>query len=378
MSRYWKHFLVLALICLCIQGVASITVGNIAISPSTDLVSGQTQVRASFVINFPSSGGYTFDSDNALQLFSEMDNPTWSYSIVQNGIENPSMTAVGQNVNINGFVLSYSSKNEISMKVTMEAVAPVVTTSEEKVVIAVRELNSAGAVIKSSEVVKTKLVINPGQIQTTVSEARNSLSALRGQIDQLAASGIDVSSLEQIYSTASSALDTAGSTSDYSRAAQSLNSANTAISDANSLINQLTIQKTINDVDGKMEEVNALITDFKVNRSMTSDARVTTLILVYDDAADLVSEAKDLLSAQDFQGAMNKANEAQAKADEALTQARDLKQQLETNPLSSVGSAVAGVFTGGVVIIIVVAVIVVLAIVGFVLFRRRRKWDELG
>jgi len=377
MSRYWKCILVLVLLLLFIQGAASISVANIAITPSTDLISGQSQVRATFTVNFPSSGGYTFDDANTLQLSSEMGSPSWTYAIVLDGIENPSKTEVGQNVNINGWILAYPSKRELSMKVTMESVAPIVTASEEKVVIAVRELNEAGSSISSSEVVKKKLVINPAQIATSISEAKSSLSAMRGEIDQLAASGIDVSSLEQKYSDASSAIQAAESTSDVSKAQQSLASANSALSAAGVLVKELGIQKIISDVDISLEQVNGMITDFKVNRSMTSDSRVTSLILIHDYAADLVSEAKDLMP-DDYDQAINKANEAKIKADEALTQALDLKEQVEANPFASAGTMFAGVLTGGIVIVIVVAVIVVIAVIGLLLFRRRRKWDELG
>ncbi len=379
MNMSLKYCVVLALACLFIQGVAAFSVGNIAISPSSDLISGQTQVRTTFVINFPSSGGTTFNQENTLQLSSDMNNPTWTYAIVQNGIENPSSTAVGQNVNINGFVLSYSSsKNEISMKVTMEAVAPTVTTSEEKNVLVVRELNSAGAVIKNTEVTKKKLVINPAQITSSINDAKSRLSALQGEIDQLAVSGIDVSSIQKLYSDANSAIQNAEKSSDVTKSSQSINSANTALASAESLVSELGIQKTINDVDVSMGEVNALITDFKVNRSMTSDPRVTTLMLQHDYAADLVSEAKGLLSQKKFDEARAKADEARAKAEEALTQARNLKASLDASPFASIGNPFAGLFSGGILIAIVVAILIVVAVIGVYFFRKRRKWDELG
>lgn len=377
MNRYSKCFLVLALLCLFIQGVASVSVGNIVITPSSDLISGQTQVRATFTINFPSTGGYTFDDENTLQFSSEMNNPTWNYAIIKDGIENPSKTEVGQNVNIHGFELSYK-KAEISMKVTMEAGAPTVTNSEEKIVFSVRELNSARAVIKSTEVMKKKMVINPSQIQSSISDSKNRLSALQGQIDQLAVSGLDVSPLQQFYNDANTAIQNAEKSSDITKTSQYVTTANNAISSAESLASELGIQKTINDADGALEEVNTLITDFKVNRSMTSDARVTTLILQHDYAADLVSEAKDLLSGKEFDDARAKADEAKQKADEALTQGRDLKQSLDASPFASIGNPFAGLFSGGTLIVIVVVILIVAGVIGVYFFRKRRKWDELG
>jgi len=56
------------IVIISIVGIASatISVGNIVMSPSGDLVSGMTQSSATFKVNFASSGGYTFDSSNSL------------------------------------------------------------------------------------------------------------------------------------------------------------------------------------------------------------------------------------------------------------------------------------------------------------------------
>ncbi|MCQ8894404.1 MAG: hypothetical protein NQU46_07225 [Methanolinea sp.] len=378
MKRIWIHLSFLVFLCILVQGVAAIAVGNIVISPSGDLVSGQSQVRSSFVINFPASGGKTFDDANTLQLSSEMDNPTWTYAIVLDGVENPSKTEIGQNVNINGWLLSYPSRRELSMKVTMEATAPTVQGTAEKVVVGVRVLDSRGAAVASSEVVKKKLVINPAQIKESVQQAKNTLSQLRSRIDAMMMPGIDLSGVEQKYNEAANAIQSAESTTDYAKAQASLKTADDALKSAQELLVTLGIQKTIADADAKMEEVNALITDFRVNRSMGSDARLTPIMIAYDDAADLVSDAKDNLARKEYDQAQNKASEAVTKADSALADALKLKSEIESNPLSGAATMLAGVLVGGITIIIIMAVIAVIVVIGFLLFRRRRKWDELG
>jgi len=135
-----------------------ILVGNIAITPSSNLVSGETPVRSTFTVNFIPSGGETFPDSHTLQLASEMDSPSWTYAIILDGIENPSKTEIGQNININGWLLSYPSNRELSIKVTMEAKAPVVQSTQEKIVMAVLELDNQGTSISGSEVVKKKIV----------------------------------------------------------------------------------------------------------------------------------------------------------------------------------------------------------------------------
>jgi len=377
MRVVWPCVTVLFL-CLLVQGMAAISVGNIAITPSGSLISGQTHVRATFVIEFPASGGKTFDDENSLQLSSELDNPTWTYSLVLDGIENPSKTEVGQNVNINGWLLSYPSKREISMKVTMEAIAPTVEGTSEKVVVAVRELDSRGKLITSSEVVKTALVINPAQIKGSIQQAKEELASLRSQIDAAMVPGLDFSAVEAKYSEAAAAIQSAESSSDYSRAQDSLIRASAAMEDARAALSEMTIQKTIDDADAKVGEVGALITDFRVNKSMDADPRLTPILIAHDNAASLVSAARDALSAKDYTQASNKAVEAAAKAEEALSEALELKEKVESNPLAGVASAVGGALSGNIGIIVAIVVIAIVAIVGYRFFRGRRKWDELG
>jgi len=148
--------------------------------------------------------------------------------------------------------------------------------------------------------------------------------------------------------------------------------------DARAALSEITIQKTIDDADAKVGEVGALITDFRVNKSMDADPRLTPILIAHDNAASLVSAARDALSAKDYTQASNKAVEAAAKAEEALSEALELKEKVESNPLAGVASAVGGALSGNIGIIVAIVVIAIVAIVGYRFFRGRRKWDELG
>jgi len=103
---------------IAIVGIASasISVGNIQITPSGDLVAGKTQASASFNILFSSSGGYTFDNDHVLSMDTELADAIWTYSVYIDGNENPSKTFTGQNIRFSGWELSYPSDREISSR----------------------------------------------------------------------------------------------------------------------------------------------------------------------------------------------------------------------------------------------------------------------
>lgn len=366
-------FLIL-IFCIVQGATATIAVRNIDINPSSNLVSGQTQVSVSFVIDFASSGGYTFDSENTLQMSTDLDSATWSYVIIQDEVENPAILEIGPNVNINGWVLSYPSSRTISMRVNMNGVAPQVSTSEEKTVIEVAELSSVGSVISGTEVEKTALVLNPAQIDEVIASAIIELNNLKAGIDSLGASGVDVSAAQAKYAQAESDLQNAQISSDYARAQSYVSSAQTAIDEVKTLINQLTAQKAINDANAPVEQTDELINYFKVNKSMSADPRLSPIITKREIAADLVVDARDLASQGKYDEAVQKAGEAYTKANEALTDAQALKEDVDSNPFAAIG----GAFSGTLVTIVIVIVVVILAVVGFLFLRGRRRWDELG
>lgn len=366
-------FLVLFL-CLAQVASAGISVSTPSVSPSGNLVSGQTQASASFVINFVSSGGYTFDSENALQLSTDLDSATWSYVIIQDGVENPAVLEVGRNVNINGWVLSYPSSHELSMRVNMNGVAPQVTESAEKIIVRVAELSSVGSVISGTEVQRTAMVLNPSQIEEVISSLTIELGDMKTGIESLGASGVDVSAAQAKYTSAQSDLQNAQISSDYARAQSYVSSAESTMSELRTLIGQMTAQKAINDANAPVEQTDELINYFKVNKSMGSDPRLSPIITKRELAASLVGDARDLLSEGKYNDAVLKAADAQSKANDALNDALALKEDVDSNPLAAIG----GIFSGSLVIIIAVIVVVVLAVVGFFFLRGRRRWDELG
>ena len=53
-------------ICMVAGVTASTMVGNIGITPSSDLISGETKVSVSFVVDFAASGGETFGNQDTL------------------------------------------------------------------------------------------------------------------------------------------------------------------------------------------------------------------------------------------------------------------------------------------------------------------------
>jgi len=364
------------IICLvCIT--SAISVGNIAISPSGDLVSGVTRASASFIINFPSSGGYTFDNDHTLQMDTELDDAVWTYSILLDGIENPSKSEAGPNIRLSGWELSYPSNREISLKVKVEGTAPVVDLSKEQILVSVRELDNRNAVVSGSQVTKTKMVLNPETIGDSAEAESATLTALRSRIDQLAAGGIDTSSAETKFGQAGTLLQSAKTNSDFARAQFDLTQAVSLIDQLESEVVILEAQKAIADAESSIGETEDLITYFRVNKSMSSDSRLMPILSKWEIAAERLTTARDLYSEGNYEDAARKAGEAAAKGDEVLADAQALKEDVDANPLAALGG-IGGAISGSIIPILIIVVVVVLVVIGIILFRRRRRWDELG
>ncbi|MCX6699937.1 MAG: hypothetical protein NTV68_08425 [Methanomicrobiales archaeon] len=369
---------------------ASISVKNIAITPVGDLVSGQkppNPVTAIFTIDFNPTGGETFPSGETLTMSTDLENGQWSYITSLDGNPNPAVTANGRNLNINGWVLSYPSKRELSMKVTLNGEVPTVTTSGNKTIIRVAELSGKSEAVSGSEVIRERYVINPADKTKAISDVKIALTAFRALIDEKAQAGIETTGAMEKYSAANTAISNAEKSSSFSAAQTYLTNAQVLLKDGQAALDRAMAQQVINEAQTPIDQTDGLITYFKVNRSMGNDPRLAQIIQKRDRAADLLSEANDLLPKNDFTGAKDKAVQSSDMAKESYNAALVLRKDIgEANPLDSVTKGIGGIFGGAasglgsiLIYIVIIVVIAVVIVVGIVLYRRRRTdWDELA
>jgi len=368
----------------------SLSVKNLAVTPTGDLVSGQNPantVTVSFVIEFTPVGGETFPSEETLAMSTDLDNGKWSYITSLDGNANPAVTANGRNLNINGWVLSYPSKRELSMQVTLNGDVPTVTASGNKTLIRVAELGSSSDAISGSGVTREAYVINPADKNKAVSDVKTALTAFRALIDQKAQAGVETTAAMAKYSAASTAIQNAEKASSFSASQTYLTNAQALLKDGQTELDRADAQQVINAAQIPIDQTDDLITYFKVNRSMGSDQRLTPIIVKRDRAAELLSEANDLLPKNDFSGAKDKALQSSDVATESYNAAVALRKDIgEANPLDSVTKGIGGIFGGAasglgsiLIYIVIIVVIAVVVVVGIILYRRRQSdWDELA
>jgi len=204
-----------------------LSVTSLSIVPSGSLAP-VNPVTATFKIEFPG----VFPSDGELQLFTDLDNPKWTSTTIVNGIENLRPVSGGHTLSISGFELNHRASDVVSVRVTLEGVAPPVAKTSTKTIFRIIEYSN-GNPVTSSQVEKTALVINTGDVVSVIYSTEAALQDFRAQIDERSANGIDTSAAEVKYNEAMQKLNSARSrpSNQYTEALADLHAASVAISE---------------------------------------------------------------------------------------------------------------------------------------------------
>jgi hypothetical protein len=309
-----------------------------------------------------------------------LEKPKWSYIINVNDIANGLTEASTKTVNINSFLLTYKSGDDVSVTVTLEGTAPAVTATSNQTLIQVSDVDSNGHA-SDTKYTQSVLVVNTNDVTTAIANANSQLSQFRTEIDEKAAMDIDTSAAEAKYNDAQSKINTAQSlpSTQYSDALSAVTTATSTISDGETLLDKAWAEKEISDAQGPINNVDALIAYFQGNSSTSSDARLSEIITKREVAVSYISAANDALTNGNFAQARTKADDAYSKGNESYNDALTFKTSVEAtwNPLGGLGS-IGSIFSSGVLLIVAGVIAVVLIIVGIIIYRKRSRWDELG
>jgi len=362
-----------AVFCLIQAASASVNykiTGTPDINPTSGDLSPGESVTVSVVLVLQDYGDYSFPEDHSLELYTELENPTWSYYIVVGGhtSDNP-RTVKSRYLTIDGFDLSYSSDTDVSVKVALEGDAPTVTATQDKTMIRIRQIDDDDDMVDDSEYILKRTVVNPQDVQTDLAATQASLTALKASIDQQLAAGVDTTEAQTKYDAAKAAINSASATSDFAVAKNYLTTAKTAITAATTALSKAEAQKQIDDAQAAINQIDEVITYFEVNRSMGTDQRVLNLKTQRDLAAQALSTTNDQMSAGNYDAAIIKGADAVQKAQSTLTLATQLK--------SEIGEGISLNF-GSLPLYIGAGVLVVLIVGGIIYLRKKKRWDELG
>jgi hypothetical protein len=374
MKGLMKWSVIAVSLLFCIQAVSAFVVSSITVDPSGAMVS-DTPVIVSFKIELTGAGAETFTSGNELQMSTDLDKAKWTYALVLDGVETPQPENTGRVLSVSGWILSYPAEKEESLKVTLEGVTPKISKTSEKNMIRITEYDSHNNPLTSTIVYKNATIVNPSEITDRINTLKASIQTFRSHIDEKAALGVDTSSAEGKYSEAQSKIDAAGKvpTSQYLQAFTTLDAAETAITDGESALDRAWAENEVLNAQVPITNVDNVIAWFKGNASTANDQQLPAIITKREVAVSYISTANDEISSGKYEEARAKAQEAFNKGNESYTDALARKKVLESGWFQ-----LPNIKLPGGIFLIIGIVVVVLAVVGYVIYRRRSHWDELG
>jgi len=350
--------LLLALVC-AVQAVSAFDVKTATVNPANgDLEAGQS-VTANYVV------GYSMDTggpeDEAFEFSTGLQNPSWVFIIYRDGIPIYTTEKHGYYPKLGAFELAY--KDRVELDIQLRGTAPKAPSGEVEII----KLEH----IKNKNVVDdyrmTRKVVSAEQVGSSLSVQQQNLKTLKADIDARAAEGVDISAAQEKYNVASQALTSAASAAP-SKAAEHIATAVKAMDEAESLLDKAWAENEVANAGVALESLDTKINYFIEERSMGGDPRVVSIVTKRESAAQFYSQAKDGLSAKNYQQARSKADEGLNKANEALRDVDALRDAIGEG--FSLG--------GNLLLYVGIGIVIVLAIAGAVIYRKKTRWDELG
>jgi len=362
-------FCILLALCLVPSAMAAgYSVESSDIDPTGPASPGD-RIITNIDIKLTGSGEQTFNSDNELEIYTDLADPEYEYTISINGVEQ-TRTVTTRYIRVSGWELSYPDSNEVHVYITLEGKAPEVSATSDIDVIRIREQDADGDIVSNGEYILEKNILNPEDVDKVLAVREDELAELRTTIDTISAEGVNVAAAESKYQDAKAAITNA-KTSSYTQANVYLAEAGTLIEEADDLVQEGHANKLIADAQAIIDDANTHITYFVDERNMADDSRVTAIEKKLAIAETKLSQAKDFRDKGDYYQARLNANEAELTADEALGSAEALREKIGDGGLLPDMSGL------GTYLLIIVAVVIIGA-VGYAAYRHFTKWDELG
>ena len=353
--------LLLALVCVVQVASADFNVKTETINPASGALAPGQQVTAHYVLSYsmitPDDG-----SDESFEFSTGLQSPSWDFTVYRDGVDIYKTTKTGYYPSLTEFEIAYG-KGKIELDVQLRGTVPA-STSGQVEVIKIQHLREKDVKDTYS---KTRDVVNPDQVVSSLSVQQQNLKNLKADIDDKAAKGVDVSAAQGKYNAANQALTSAASVGP-SQAAGYLATATKAMDEAKALLDKAWAEKEVSNTAATLETLDGMITYFVENRSMGSDPQVVAIMTKRESAVQYYTQAKDNLNANNYPLARSKAADGLKKANEALGDANALREKIGE-----------GFNLGGNLLLYVgIGVVIILVVAGIVIYRKKTGWDELG
>jgi hypothetical protein len=369
MRNLFRFAFIVLLFCCCISIAAAVTVTEDTV-PGKNLQSGE---KVEVILKLFIEGDYSLNRD--LWISSDLINTKVSvFDITDSSIPPlPMQVTYATNPLIKawrllGFILGGSESKNV--KVVLEGTVPSVTTIQNVTIIKISEAEGYSEIRTLKTI--TREIMNPALLDEQIDDSKDEADALKIQIDEAAAAGVTVTSALQKYNEAITALNQAKTlkAANIAQAQTEISKARTAVTDGGTQLEKSVAEYEIDQGDQILEDVDEMLLYFTQNQSMTiSDSRLIPITTKYDLASSKLSDARTNLDQNQYLNAKSKAIEAQNIGKDAYDLSLALKDEIGE------GFALPGINP---FFLAILGIVIILVGVGFVVYKKFFRWDELG
>lgn len=163
----WKTLLIcIILLFTAAHTSATMVPRQVVVNPPGGNLSEGTSLSVSGELEIIPSGATSFADTHTLSLSTDLSDAHWQVAVYIDGVQGAVIPKEGSRVYVNGFLLSYPTTRDVSVRVLLTGTVPPDAGSKELMVLRFAELNSQGNVVSESEN-KVTLAMPKSRTQST-------------------------------------------------------------------------------------------------------------------------------------------------------------------------------------------------------------------
>jgi hypothetical protein len=317
--------------------VSALSIDNIAISPNTTVMAGQT-VTAEFDVKFTPTSLYTIDPATSARISTDLENPKWTWQLTAEDVTGPEVRATGNPLALNGWQFAYPLGVKEQVHVSLSGKAPNITRSQTKTVFRAADYSAVGIEETGTAVPISLLVIDPTDISFIRTEEKKQLDQLRRDIDSAPKSNRTgargATSVEELYSQAAQGIAYLNTLypEEYDRAVTRSQEIQQAISDAEDELSRAAVRIQQDRAAIPINQTAVIVGWFQATNN-TAYPGYANISEGYNTSRNLFDASEWALKEKDWAEAGSKAMAAYDVANRTLYDAQPLKSRA-SDPLT--------------------------------------------
>lgn len=120
-------------------------------SPHPDAIVAGGSVLLEGVLNLKDTDATTFPEGDSLELYTDLEDPTWRYTLLVDGDDSGSRTVSAHDLRIRGWDLSYQAGTTVRIWIGLNGTASETSPAQDQTLLRIRQMDSNGTPLAGSE-----------------------------------------------------------------------------------------------------------------------------------------------------------------------------------------------------------------------------------